>query len=92
MSASSGNSGVTQQLSVALERLKKCRTSWKDYLEASEGVLIEIAKLEHVAFGATDEAALLYQKLFQEFVYAEKCAELRRPAYVGSMTSQTSNY
>jgi hypothetical protein len=84
--------GATQQLGAALDRLKACRASDKDYVAASQDVLAEMAKFGPIGPNTPVELANLYQKLTQEFLYAEKCAELRRPAYVSNTGSQTSKY
>ncbi|MBR2573944.1 MAG: hypothetical protein IKE14_06410 [Loktanella sp.] len=84
--------GATQKLGAALDRLKACRASDKDYVAASQDVLAEMAKLGPIGPNTPVELANLYKKLTQEFLYAEKCAELRRPAYVGNTGSQTSKY
>lgn len=85
-------SGAMQDLSAALDRLTACRASDKDFLKASEVVLTEMAKLQQLGPGASDDLAKLYQKLTQEFLYADKCAELRRPTLVGKAMSKTSKY
>jgi|GEM_PF-5151119 len=83
---------TTEQLSAALDRLKACRASDKDYVAASEQVLAEMARLGPIGPNSPFDLANLYQKLTQEFLYAEKCAELHRSAYVGNTGSQTSKY
>lgn len=85
-------SGATRDLSAALDRLTACRASDRDFLTASEVVLTEMAKLQHLDPGASDDLAKLYQKLTQEFLYADKCAELRSPTFVGKTMSKTSKY
>lgn len=88
----SGTFGATQELSAALDRLTACRASDKDFLAASGVVLTEMDKMRRLGPGASDDLAKLYQKLTQEFLYAAKCAELRRPMHVGNAMSQTSKY
>ena len=83
---------ATHQLEAALDLLKACRADGKDYFAASQELLAEMTKLGSLGLNASSELAELYQKLNQEFLYAEKCAELRRPAYGGNMASQTSKY
>jgi len=81
-----------KQLSAALDRLKECRTVDNDYFVASEQVLDEIVKLGCRGPNSPIELANLYHKLTQEFLYAEKCAELRRFCDVGNKNSQASKY
>ena len=83
---------VTAKLSAALDRIKACRASDKDYVAASEEVLAEIAKLGHIDPNSTFDLANLYKKLSQEFLYAEKCAELRKPLFVGNTGSKSTKY
>jgi hypothetical protein len=83
---------VIKQLSAALDRLKESRAVDKDYFAASEQVLAEMEKLSCIGASAPLDLVSLYQKLTQEFLYAEKCAELRIFCHVGTTGSQTSKY
>lgn len=83
---------TTEQLSAALDRLKSCRASDKDYVAASEQVLAEMAKLGPIGPYSSFDLANLYQKLTQEFLYAEKCAELHGRAFLGNTGTQSSKY
>ena len=83
---------ATQHLDAALDRLKACRAADKDYIAASENVLAEMSKLGPLGPNTPDGLANLYQKLTQEFLYAEKCAELRGLGHAGNTGSQTSKY
>jgi hypothetical protein len=83
---------ATQQLAAALDRLKACRATDKDYVAASQEVLAEITKLGPLGLDASSDLMDLYQQLNLEFLYAEKCAELRMPAFGGNTASQTSKY
>lgn len=81
-----------KQLDAALDSLKTCRASDKEYIVASEVVLAEMEKLGPVVPNTPVVLKILYQKLTQELLYAEKCAELRRPAVVNKTVTQTSKY
>ena len=83
---------ASQQLAAALDRLKACRATDKNYVAASQEVLAEIIKLRPIGLDASADLMDLYQKLSLEFLYATKCAELRRPAFGGNTTSKMSKY
>ena len=83
---------ATHQLDAALDLLKACRPDGKDYFAASQELLAEMKRLGSLGLNTSSDLAGLYHKLNQEFLYAEKCAELRRPAYGGNVASKTSKY
>ena len=58
---------ATQHLDAALDRLKACRASDKDYIAASENVLVEMSKLGPLGPNTPDGLANLYQKLTKSF-------------------------